>query len=449
MPIFFSRRARSAFFVLLLCGFCAAELPAEAAQAKKPARKETKAAVAPGGEAANEIEFAHALSSANAMRLAALVERFNQQNSSAPDAMRIRLIQEAPGRKKPEPLNLATPGTIASFLANKTAFKPVHQLLREEGFALPSGGLSANLTSESGRALPMALPLAFSTPVLFYNKRLFRQAGLDADAPPATWQEMQRVSDALMDRGVLCPYTSSWPVWVHIDNQSAISGAPIASAKGVFSFNGLFQVKHIALLASWHKAAYFQNFGRANEADSHFYSGECAMITTNADAQTYFADAPGMELGAAPLPFHNDLPGGARHTLAAGASLWVGQGYKPKTYRNIARFLAFLLAPDTQIEISRTGGFLPLTPSALDAVRGTLLKDEEQTLNTAISSLKGRGAALPLRVSLLDPIRIIADEELEQVWAGKKPAKAALDTAVKRGNAVLSAKPALRRAIMP
>ena len=39
-----------------------------------------------------------------------------------------------------------------------------------------------------------------------------------------------------------------------------------------------------------------------------------------------------------------------------------------------------------------------------------------------------------------------ANEELEAAWANKKPAKAALDTAVSRGNAVLAAKPALRKA---
>mgnify|MGYP003378874732 CR=1 FL=1 len=37
-------------------------------------------------------------------------------------------------------------------------------------------------------------------------------------------------------------------------------------------------------------------------------------------------------------------------------------------------------------------------------------------------------------------------EELEEVWADKKPAKAALDTSVSRGNAVLSAKPLLKKA---
>ena len=44
-----------------------------------------------------------------------------------------------------------------------------------------------------------------------------------------------------------------------------------------------------------------------------------------------------------------------------------------------------------------------------------------------------------LHVSQIDPVRLIIDEELETVWANKKPAKEALDTAVLRGNAVLPA----------
>ena len=45
-------------------------------------------------------------------------------------------------------------------------------------------------------------------------------------------------------------------------------------------------------------------------------------------------------------------------------------------------------------------------------------------------------AAEPLRWHQLDPGAVV-DEELEQVWAGKKSAKEALDTAVKRGNELL------------
>ncbi|MDR0673798.1 MAG: extracellular solute-binding protein [Zoogloeaceae bacterium] len=424
------------FFSAATCSLAApSKVKAQAAVAKKPAPK------------ARPVELAHQLSARGALMLAELVERFN---SEQPEAERIQLLRVETQGRKPALLNLATPGTMANFLVNKAAFKPVHQVLKENGGNVSGKDFSADLLAGEKRDRLNALPLAFSTPVLFYNKRLFRQAGLDADAPPKTWQEMQDMAGALRDRGIACPYTSSWPAWVHVDNLSALSGMTIADKKGRFAFNGRVQVKHIAMLATWHKARYFQTFGRADEADAHFYNSECAMLTSNAWTHNLMQDAPGVELGIAPLPHHDDLYGGPRHTLAAGVSLWVGAGYKAKEYQVAARFIRFLLAPDMQIALARGGGFLPLTETARGAMRTSqLMKDEEQALDVAYASLQGKGDLHPLRVSTLDPVRIIVDEELEQVWAGRKPAKAALDTAVKRGNAILSAKPALRRVIRP
>jgi len=100
------------------------------------------------------------------------------------------------------------------------------------------------------------------------------------------------------------------------------------------------------------------------------------------------------------------------------------------------------------MDLARVGGFLPLTDGARKSIKTRLLKDEEQVLDVAYASLQGKGAAQPLRISTLEPVRMIVDEELEQVWADKKPAKAALDTAVSRGNAVLASKPALKKSVV-
>jgi sn-glycerol 3-phosphate transport system substrate-binding protein len=49
---------------------------------------------------------------------------------------------------------------------------------------------------------------------------------------------------------------------VHVDNVSAVSGVPAMTEKGGLTFNGLPQVKHIAMMATWSKANYFRHFGR-------------------------------------------------------------------------------------------------------------------------------------------------------------------------------------------
>ena len=42
-----------------------------------------------------------------------------------------------------------------------------------------------------------AIPFQRSTPVFYYNKDAFREAGLDPEAPPTTWDEMIEVGKQL------------------------------------------------------------------------------------------------------------------------------------------------------------------------------------------------------------------------------------------------------------
>ena len=224
-----------------------------------------------------------------------------------------------------------------------------------------------------------------------------------------------------------------------------VSGVPAANDKGQLTFNGLPQVKHLAMMATWSKANYFKLFGRRNEASARFNEGECAMITTDSREHVDFRDAKGVELGVAPLPYHDDVYGGRQSSLADGASLWVGAGHAAAHYKQAAKFVSFMLSPEMQIEMVRVYGGLPLTSAARMAARSKLLQDGDKTLEVAYASLNGNGNKPAMRVANIDAVRIVANEELEAVWADKKPAKAALDTSVSRGNALLAAKPLLKK----
>ena len=414
------------------------------AQAAKPAKQAKQAAkpAAAAPAAPSELALAHNLGPAGEERLQVVVDRFNKETGSA-----LKLIRHEHGQK-PASLNLIRRYDLAEVLAYPKNFVPLYDMMAKAGQPLNvgelSGDLKAGVVDAKGRLV--ALPLAYSTPVLFFNKNAMRKAKLDPEQPPKTWFEMQGMLDKLQDAGYACPYTTSWPVWVHIDNVSSVSGVPAMNEKGLLTFNGLPQVKHVAMMATWAKAGYFRTFGRRDEASAKFQDGECAMITTDSREVTDFRDAKGVELGVAPMPFHDDVYGGRQHTLADGASLWAGAGYTPAQYKQAAKFVAYLLSPEMQVELVRSYGQLPLTAASRAAARSKLLKDDDQSLQVAYGSLNGKGAQPSVRVANIDPVRIIANEELEAVWSDKKPAKAALDVAVSRGNAVLGAKPGLKKA---
>lgn len=392
-------------------------------------------------QARTQIDFSHQLDEALAERLETLVERFNGQQKD----YQLRLVRRVEG-EAPADLNLVTREEQARFVANRAKFKPLYEVMREAKEPLDSGKLAPELRVgiSDAKGKLFALPVALSTPVLYYNKAAFRKAGLDPETPPKTWWEVQLAADKLFDAGSRCPYTTSWPAWVHIDNLSALNGAEVADAKGRLNFNGLVQIKHVALLSSWYKSKFFAYFGRRDEADHRFAAGECGMLTSTSSLYASLRDNPAFETGVAPLPYYDDVRGAPQQTLADGASLWIGAGKKPAEYKGIARFVSFLMGAEFQVELTRAGGFLPMTPVARAAAKSKLLKADMLGLDVAYAQLQGKGTLRALRVSQIEPVRIIVEEELEAVWANKKPAKEALDTAVLRGNAVMPSLKALQ-----
>ena len=402
----------------------------------KPAAKTVAKPAAPV-----TLELAHNLGPQAEQQLQEVVGRYSSESGVT---ITLRPFERG---GKPAILNLMRRAESGNILSQPTQFVPLYQMMSKAGYSLNQGDISGDLKAGvvDARGRLVALPLVYSTPVLFYNKNALRKVGLDPEQPPTTWQEMQGMLDKLYSAGYTCPYTSSWPVWVHIDNASALSGLPAANDKGQLSFNGLPQVKHVAMMATWTKAGYFRLFGRRDEASGKFNDGECAMITTDSREASDFREARGVELGVAPLPYHEDIYGGRRNTLADGASLWIGAGRSAAEYKAAAKFVSFLLAPEMQVEVVRRRGGLPLTGAARAAVRSALLRDDDRTLDIAFASLKGQGARTALRVANIEPLLLIVNEELEAVWEGRKPAKAALDTAVSRGNSLLAAQSRLKK----
>ncbi|MCB1931066.1 MAG: extracellular solute-binding protein [Candidatus Accumulibacter sp.] len=383
-----------------------------------------------------EIDLSHRLDEERGERLEKFVQRFNSQQKE----YQLKVVRRVAG-DAPKHLNLVTREEQAQFQAAKADFKPLYQVMKQAKQPFDSSKLSPELRVGLGdkKGNLFALPVALSTPVLFINKEAFRKAGLDPEKPPKTWAEVQKAADKLFDAGSTCPYTTSWPAWVHIDNLSAWNGGEVSDPKGKLDFNGLVQVKHTAMLTTWSKAKFFVYFGRRDEADRRFAEGDCGMLTSSSSLFGTLRDSRKVETGVSALPYHDDVPDTPQHTLADGASLWVGAGMNADEYRGVATFVSFLMQPDLQVEFTALEGFLPMTPVARAAADSQLLRADVAGLDVAYLQLHGKGALRTLRVSQIEPVRVIVEEELEAAWSGKKPAKEALDSAVERGNEALPA----------
>ena len=398
------------------------------------AAKRTQVPVAPATPAV--IELSHTLDEERAERIEPMIEAFN---SSQKDAI-VKLVRRVEG-EAPKALNLVTTQEYQNFLNNKAKFKPLFEVMREGKQSFDAAKLAPELRSSlsDSKGRMFALPLAFSTPVLYINREVFRQAGLNPDTPPRSWFELQETAGKLSDAGSQCPYTTSWPAWVHIDNTSAWNGAEVSDAKGKLNFNGLLQIKHVAMMATWYKAKYFSYFGRRDEADRRFAHGDCAMLTSSSSIFPSLARNKAIDVGVSPLPYHDDVRGAPQNTLADGASLWVANGLKPAEIMGAAKFISYVLGPEVQVAMTVAGGYLPMTPVARATADSKLLAADLNGLKVAYAELQGKTGVPVVRVAQDESLNAIVDEELETVWANKKPAKEALDNAVTRGNAILAA----------
>src|SRR3982075_1389675 len=172
----------------------------------------------------------------------------------------------------------------ATMMAARGAIYPVFELMRDESEAFSPAAYLPAVTGYyadvSGNML--SFPFNASTPMLYYNKNLFRAAGLDPEMAPKTWLEVGAVAKRLRASGAVCGFTTSWPSWINVENFSAFHNLPISTkANGfngldaVLTFNNPAMVRHIAQLAEWQKARTFDYSGRATAAEPRFQNGEC------------------------------------------------------------------------------------------------------------------------------------------------------------------------------
>jgi sn-glycerol 3-phosphate transport system substrate-binding protein len=428
----------------LLCAVAAIALAATVAiPMDAAARAGGKAAPGRAAKAtppAGEIEFVHPLQGEQAQQLAALVERFN---AGSPVKIAIKDRDWATGTL-PDLLLLGEDDELR-FLGGKPRYKPLYQVMQQAGEPLktlktPPVMTTAPLDS-AGRII--GLPIGLSTPIMYYNRDAFAKVGLDPDKPPRTWFELQQVLGKLADAGQACPYTSSRPAWIHVENTSAWHNQPFAATRGgrdgPLQINNLLMVKHLALMISWYKSRYLHLFGRGDEGDAKFASGECAVLTGRSSSLPQLKHDAGFDIGVAQLPFHDDIPGAPQNTLADGPVLWAAADLSAWKYKVIARFVAFLLQPASQVEWQRYAGFLPLNRSGVLAAGSELLKSDLAGVSTAVAQLTNKPATPVSRASRFayrGAVWPLVDEALEAAWADRKPAKEALDDAVARSRQV-------------
>jgi sn-glycerol 3-phosphate transport system substrate-binding protein len=337
----------------------------------------------------------------------------------------------------------------ATMMAAKGAIYPVFELMRDQSEAFSAAAylpaVSGYYSDVDGNML--SFPFNSSTPILYYNKDLFRAAGLDPEVAPKTWPEVGAAAQRLRAAGAACGFTTSWPSWINVENFSAFHNLPISTKANGFdgldaelNFNNPVMVRHIAQLAEWQTDKRFDYGGRATTAEPRFQNGDCGIFMGSSATRADIKANSKFEVGYGMLPYWPGVAGAPQNSTIGGATLWVLRGRPAAEYSGVAKFFAFLSKPEVQARWHQNTGYLPVTRAAFELTRsqgfydrnpGTAISIEQITLHVPTENSRG------VRLGSFVLIRGVIDDELEKAFSGKKSAQEALDSAVERGNRLL------------
>ena len=210
------------------------------------------------------------------------------------------------------------------------------------------------------------VPIAFSTKALYWNKDLFKQAGLDPETPPKTWAEEIEFAKTIKEKTGIAGYglpaktfdntMHQFMHWVYTNNGKVIDGDKI-TVDSPQVLAALQAYKDITPFSVEGATAYEQN-----EIRAIFLDGKVGMIQAGSGAATRLKETK-VNWGVAPLPLGPEAKGEGTLLITDSLAIFKGSGVEEKAIE----FAKFVTSPGPQGEYELQGGagLTPLRPSPM------------------------------------------------------------------------------------
>jgi sn-glycerol 3-phosphate transport system substrate-binding protein len=282
--------------------------------------------------------------------------------------------------------------------------------------------------------------------MLYYNKDIFRAAGLDPEAPPTTFSELYTMGKQILDTGAAEGIiTFGWPAWI-IEQMYAIHDQPLADVNNgrdgfatEMYLNSDFGVEVLTAWKQWADEGLLVYGGREYAANDPFIAGQFPMLIQSTSSLGGIQKGVAFDLGTAFLPA---LDGYERsgNNVVGGGCLWTMAGHPQEELDAAWRFYQHLSDDEQAIIWHKGTGYFPATNSAVDALEAEGWFAENPNFLTAFDQIlagnnteNARGVLLGDFVSIRD----IEDTAFEEVVVNGVGPLEALTAAVEQANQIL------------
>lgn len=324
------------------------------------------------------ITFWHSMGGVNGEAINALVEKFNKENTSGitveaqyqgsyDDAIN-KLKSAQIGNMGADLVQIYDIGT--RFMIDSGWVVPMQKLIDEDKWDIAQVEPNIAAYYTVGGTL-YSMPFNSSTPILYYNKDMFKKAGITK--VPDSLPGIERIGDDLLNKGGASEVISlgiyGWFFEQFTCKQQAHyadngNGREAAATAVDFDKNGA----GVKTLTAWKELSdkgYAPNVGRGGDAGlADFSAGKSAItLGSTASLKQILNDVNGkFEVGTAYFPKVSDDDKGG--VSIGGGSLWALNNNDVNKQSATWEFIKFLVSPESQAYWNSQTGYFPITTAA-------------------------------------------------------------------------------------
>lgn len=295
---------------------------------------------------------------------------------------------------------------------------------------------------ENGKAdgKTWGVPFQRSTIVMYYNKDMFRAAGLDPEKPPTSWEELVSIgkqltkqdSNGTVDQwGAMIPSTG-YPYWMFgaLTKQNSEVLMNQAGTETYFDKPGV-----IAALEYW------QDLGNKHAImpkgmiewgtlRQNFLDQKTAIMWHSTGNLTTVKNKAKFDFGVAKLPGNKELG-----SPTGGGNFYIFKKSSAEEKQAALKFVKFMTSAEQAANWSKSTGYMGVGPSAYET---QTLKDYVKTFPpAAVARDQLTHATAELSTHEAGRVRKYLDDAIQSVLIGQATATEALTDAQQQAEAIL------------